>query len=283
MSLKRLSPLRYPGGKSKILDYIIKIVEKNNLINSEYVEPYAGGAGVALGLLIGGYVSKIHINDIDIGIHAFWNEIINNTDNFIKKIKDTPICIEEWEKQRNIYLDLDSFSDLEKGFATFFLNRCNRSGIVKGGCIGGKNQSGEYKLNARFNKENLIQRIETIASFRDKINVYNQDTLNLLKEKKTNFKNAIIYLDPPYYEKGYCLYKNHYKHVDHVNIAKAVRKLNGHWIVSYDNVPEIIDIYSDIPRREFNISYSAGKTKKGKEIMFFSNNINIPTCPITGS
>lgn len=277
MNLKRLSPLRYPGGKAKVLDYIIELIKQNNCLGSEYVEPYASGAGVALGLLIGGYVSKIHINDFDLGIYSFWKSILDDTDLFIEKIEKNAITIEEWEKQKNIYNNLENFTQLEQGFATFFLNRCNRSGIITAGCIGGKHQNGNYELDARFNKINLIERIKLIASFRDSIHLYNCDTLSLLKEQQDNFKQMVLYLDPPYYVKGFSLYRNFYKHQDHLDIANELRKLNGNWVVSYDNVPQIIDIYSGVKKREFSINYSAGETKRGSEIMFFSNNLLIPT------
>ncbi len=283
MNFKRLSPLRYPGGKSKILDFIIKLIQENDCIGAEYVEPYAGGAGVALGLLMGGYVSQIHINDFDRGIYSFWSSIITNTDRFIKKIEQTPISIEQWREQQFIYRNMDNFSELDIGFATFYLNRCNRSGIITGGCIGGKEQKGTYKLDARFNKTNLIKRIKKIASFGDKINLYNDDTLSMIKNNYNNFKDMILYLDPPYYVKGYCLYKNSYKHNDHVEIAKILKELNGHWIVSYDNVPEIVDIYSGVYKREFNINYSAGKVKRGKEVMFFSDQLVVPNIDIVRS
>lgn len=283
MSLKRLSPLRYPGGKSKVLDFIIKLIEENDCVGTEYVEPYAGGAGVAMGLLIGGYVSKIHINDIDVGIYSFWKSILENTENFIQLIEESPITIAEWNKQKEIYKRGNDHTELEIGFATFYLNRCNRSGIITAGCIGGKEQKGSYKLDARFNKNNLISRILQIASLKDKIELYNQDTLSLISSKKEEFNNMILYLDPPYYVKGSSLYKNFYKHDDHGEISAVIKSVSGHWIVSYDNVPEIIDLYSDVRNREFSINYSAGEKKKGKEVMFFSNSLCIPNIEIIQS
>lgn len=280
MSLKRLSPLRYPGGKSKVLDFIIKLIEENDCVGTEYVEPYAGGAGVALGLLVGGYVSKIHINDIDVGIYNFWKSILEDTENFIQLIEESPITIAEWNKQKEIYKRSNEHTELEIGFATFYLNRCNRSGIITAGCIGGKEQKGNYKLDARFNKNNLISRILHIASLKDKIELYNLDTLSLISSKKEQFNNMILYLDPPYYVKGFSLYKNFYKHDDHGEISNIIKSVSGHWIVSYDNVPEIIDLYSEVRNREFSINYSAGEKKKGKEVMFFSDNLLIPNIEI---
>jgi DNA adenine methylase len=280
MNLKQLSPLRYPGGKVKVLDYIIQVIGKNNAIGSEYVEPYAGGAAVALGLLIGGHVSRIHINDLDNGIYHFWHSIINDTDRFIKKIEDTPVDVTEWLKQKAIYKNIDNHSQLESGFATFYLNRCNRSGILTAGCIGGKEQLGDYRIDARFNKVELIKRISLIASYRDRISLYNEDTLSLLKANREKFNKMILYLDPPYYVKGASLYKNFYSHEDHLNISEFLRSVDGIWIVSYDDVPDIVNIYRDFKKRKFSLSYSAGSKKRGKEIMFFSDNLIIPRCGI---
>ena len=270
------SPLRYPGGKGKILSFMIDLIKLNKLENIEYIEPYAGGAAVALGLLLNNMVSKIYINDSDKAIYAFWDSVLNYTDEFIQKIEETPITVEEWRIQKSIYNNIKQHSDLDIGFSAFFLNRCNRSGVLKGGIIGGYEQKGNWKIDARFNKQDLIKRIERIALYKDKIQLYNEDTADLLEKNKETFKNCILYLDPPYYEKGYQLYKNHYKPSDHEKISKLVKELNCYWVVSYDNVDPIIALYDNIPKREFNISYSAGKNRSGKEIMFFSSNLQIP-------
>ena len=270
------SPLRYPGGKGKILSFMIDLIKLNKLENIEYVEPYVGGAAVALGLLLNNMVSKIYINDSDKAIYAFWDSVLNYTDEFIQKIEKTPITVEEWRIQKSIYNNIEQHSDLDIGFSAFFLNRCNRSGVLKGGIIGGYEQKGNWKIDARFNKQDLIKRIERIALHKDKIQLYNEDTADLLEKHKETFKNCILYLDPPYYEKGYQLYKNHYKPSDHEKISKLVKELNCYWVVSYDNVDPIVALYDNIPKREFNISYSAGKNRSGKEIMFFSSNLQIP-------
>lgn len=273
------SPLRYPGGKGKILSFMKDILKENDRIGCEYVEPYVGGAAVALGLLIDGFVSKIHINDLDPAIHALWDNVINNNAEFIRKIENIDISIEEWRKQKEIYANADKkYDSVEIGFAAFFLNRCNYSGVIKGGPIGGIAQSGKWKLNERFNKVNLIKKIELIGKYQDKITLYNQDTYELLSNHEKQFEKALIYLDPPYYNKADQLYKNHYTDDDHKKIAKLVKKLKGLWIVSYDNTPEIVNLYDSkvIQKKEFNIQYSAGHNKNGKEVMFFAKKVKIP-------
>lgn len=283
--IMRYSPLRYPGGKGKIAKFMKQFVKENFYKLPVYVEPYAGGSELALTLLIEGYVKEVWINDKDNGIYCFWDSILNHTEKFIQKIKETKINISTWREQKNIYKNQDKYTKLEIGFATFYLNRCNFSGVIKGGPIGGINQTGKWKLDARFNKEDLIKRINKISEYKDSIMLYNQDTLELLKEHEQIFRKFLLYLDPPYFDKGDQLYTNHYKSDDHKKIAEYVRKLKGKWIVSYDNVPEIVDLYKFVKKdniRRFNISYSAaeGKNKKGAEIMFFAPKSVIPECVI---
>ena len=279
--MKYYSPLRYPGGKAKIINFMKEFIKLNYDKPPVYVEPYVGGASVALSLLIDGYAKKIYINDNDFGIYSFWKSILEYTEDFIDCIKKTPITMDSWNIQKNIYNNMDNYSLTEIGFATFFLNRCNYSGIIKGGPIGGKKQLGTWKIDARFNKVELIERISKIAKYKNYIKLYNEDTLLLLKRHNRYFEQCLLYLDPPYFNKGYQLYNNHYKKDDHAKIANIVKKLKGQWIVSYDNAPEIVDLYSFVENPiEFSISYSAGKNKNGKEIMFVSKQSLIPSCNV---
>lgn len=272
------SPLRYPGGKGKISDFIELIFKGNSLIGGHYVEPYAGGASVALSLLINEYVSFIHINDFDFSVYCFWDSVINNTDEFCKKISDTTITVEEWKRQKFIQKNKDDFSPLDIGFSTFFLNRTNRSGILKAGVIGGLEQNGEWKIDARYNKQDLIKRIRRISFYKSRIKLYNKDAVELIPQIANDLPaNSIIYFDPPYYNKGRDLYINFYKHHDHEKIASVINKLeNINWIVSYDNVKAIKDLYSTFRQKTFDINYHAGNASTGSEVFVFSNNLWVP-------
>src|SRR5690554_565863 len=277
--MRFFTPLRYPGGKSKLAYYVIALLEENSLIGGHYIEPFAGGADVALQLLLTKHISSIHINDFDPAVYAFWKACTEQPEKLCKLIRDTPVTIQEWHKQREIMLNpSESISLLDLGFATFFINRTNRSGILTAGVIGGKAQAGKWKLNERFNKTNLIQRIEKIADFSNTIRVTNLDAAKMLDELSIKApKNSLIYLDPPYYLKGQELYRNFYEHKDHVNIAKKISKINNaHWIVSYDNNKEIEKIYKDYRQKTFDLQYSAQQKRVGSEIMIFGNTIQIP-------
>ncbi|EOY4305013.1 TPA: DNA adenine methylase [Proteus mirabilis] len=272
------TPLRYPGGKGKLSYYIKSLIDENSLNDGSYIEPYAGGAGVALELLLQEYVRYIHINDIDIAIYSFWNSILNNTENFSKLVHDTKIDLENWEKQKNILLNSEKHSTLEIGFATFFLNRTNRSGILKAGVIGGKAQLGKWKIDVRFNKKDLLKRIEKIANYSSRIYIYNLDTLDLLKSLPIQSpEKTLLYLDPPYYVKGQGLYRNFYEHDDHVAVMNALNKTSfPYWIVSYDNHEEIKNIYNKFRIKEYDLQYTAHKKRTGGEIMIFSDQLKIP-------
>lgn len=272
------SPLRYPGGKNKLAKFLALICEKNN-INGHYVEPYAGGASVALYLLINGYVKEVTINDYDRAIFAFWYTILHDTEKFCRKIKNTAVTVNNWRKFKTIYSNKKNSPLFDLGFATFFLNRTNRSGIIDGGILGGIAQEGKYKIDCRFNKKDLIKRIKLIASHKENIHLCNSDALELIKETQKNDvnPNTIFYFDPPYYLKGPSLYMNHYKYDDHKIVSEEIQKIqNARWIVSYDNVYKIKRLYTNIRKKAYSLTHTAYKVRKGKEVLFFSNNLCIP-------
>jgi DNA adenine methylase len=265
------SPLRYPGGKYKTNEYLKNLVVLNNC--TTYIEPYAGGAAVALNLLLEGVVKKIIINDFDRSIYALWYSIINNPIKLIQLIYDTEITIEEWYLQKEVQKNKESASLLELGFSTLFLNRTNRSGIIKGGVIGGKNQNGNYLMDCRFPKDSLIQKIKMISALSNQIELYNLDALVFIKAVIKKTRNSFTFFDPPYFNKGPSLYTNFYKKDDHVELAEAIQTelKNRKWIVTYDNALEIKKMYSKLDYIEYYLNYTAGNNKKGVEYMFFSN------------
>ena len=276
-----VSPLRYPGGKMKVVDYIKLLFEVNDLVGGMYIEPYAGGASVALNLLFDGYAGKIKINDIDRAIYAFWYSVLNETDDLCRMVADTPVTMEVWQAQHELQKYKEEADLLELGFSTFFLNRTNRSGILNGGVIGGKEQTGNFKIDARYNKEDLIERIERIAYYADLIELTSMDAVALLKRyKRTPAAKTFCYLDPPYHVKGRDLYLNYYNDDDHRSIAETIKKYKGKWIISYDAVAFIKELYSDYRQKEYYLSYSAGNRSKGKEIMVYSDGLVLPDAEI---
>lgn len=276
-----VSPLRYPGGKLKVVDYIKRLFEVNDLCGGTYIEPYAGGASVALCLLFEKYAGRIKINDIDKSIFAFWHSVLNETDALCRRIVDTPLTMDVWNAQREVQRHKEDADLLELGFSTFYLNRTNRSGILNGGVIGGKEQSGEYKMDARYHKVNLIARIERIAEHANLIDLTGMDAIDLLKRyKRTPSKKTFCYLDPPYYMKGRDLYLNYYNNDDHRTIAETIKKYKGRWMVSYDAVDFIKNLYSDYRQKEYYLNYSAASPSKGLELMVYSEDLVLPDVEI---
>lgn len=277
--LNHFTPLRYPGGKGKLAAYVKRIMKTNGLMDGEYVEPYAGGAAIALELLFHEYVTRIHINDVSRPVWSFWRSVLDQTDELSALIRNTPRTVEAWDKQKAIFKNEAQHSNLEVGFATFFLNRTNRSGILNAGIIGGRDQSGPWKIDARYNADELIHRVQSIAKMKHRINLTCLDAVRFLKSGAKRWPaKTLIYLDPPYYVKGRDLYYDFYLPDDHQCVANVVRDhiIGQRWIVSYDNVPEIHAIYEGERFITYSIGYSARSAGRGTEVMFFGEDVEIP-------
>lgn len=274
--MSRRSPLRYPGGKSSLTPYIKSIVAELGV--SSYYELYAGGAGIALELLLSDDVDNIVLNDADPHIFAFWNTVLTHSESLIAMIEETPVNVDTWRQQREVYFSSDGHSSIEVAFATFYLNRCNRSGIItKAGPIGGLDQKGKYKIDCRFNKQELIKRICNIAQRANRIELHNEDTLKFIKENLSRLadKSVFMYLDPPYYEKGKVLYLNYYKYDDHKQLRNLLEENRAlQWLVSYDNVDEIRELYSEFYTEEHSIKYSLQDKRSAMELFVYSDTVS---------
>ena len=270
---KFYSPLRYPGGKTKLAPFIKALFKENpSIMGCHYIEPYAGGAGVALSLLLEGYASKITINDYDRSIYAFWHSVVKDSKKFCKKINDTDIDIDTWKQQKEIQNNKADADLFDLGFSTFYLNRTNISGVIKGGPIGGHHQSGEYKIDARFNKIALIEKIRAIAEHKDKITVTKKDALDIIG---TAPKDSFVYFDPPYVKKANWLYMNFYNTEDHEKIAKKIiENTSGfHWLLSYDRNDLITELYKTCENKlSWGLNYGSSN-RKGTEDIFLHEDL----------
>lgn len=270
------SPLRYPGGKGKVANFLKLLVLENSLAGSDYVEPYAGGASVALSLLFDDYIGHAYINDINKGVYCFWRFVLEDSGDFCERIMSVPLSIDEWRRQRRIHSAAES-SPEDLGFATFYLNRTNRSGIVSGGVIGGKGQLGNWRIDARFNREALCARVRKVASNSSRITVSMVDAASMIGDHATRGgARRLLYLDPPYFVKGEGLYDNFYTHEDHRKIRDVITVTPGPWVVSYDAAPEILQLYSQYQPLRYTLGYSASKASKGTEVMYFSEGLIVP-------
>jgi len=271
------SPLRYPGGKSALLKMVSSILRLNKIDRGHYVEPFAGGGGLALSLLFKGDVAEIHLNDVDPAIAALWNSMLYAADDLIDLMMATPISIEERERQRNIYLD-GCDDQLSLGFSALYLNRVNRSGIIKtGGVIGGLAQSGNYRMDCRFNREDLASRIRRISKYSSRIHFSSLDARDFLQSIDDLLPSrALIYADPPYFAKGAELYTSAFKIDDHESLRDQLLSLKSPWILTYDNVPEIRALYKARRQFAFDINYSAQIKRVGKELLVSAKGLRLP-------
>ena len=271
------SPLRYPGGKTCLLQLVSTILKVNRIERRNYAEPYAGGCGLALALLYEGYVSDIHINDIDPSIWTFWHSVLHQTDELAYMIAKTPITIDEWQRQREIHMAQNADDTLALGFSTFFLNRTNRSGIIKNaGVIGGLKQTGPYKIDCRFNRDDLIRRVRRVAKYRSRIHLYHRDALDFIESLCNLLPTTFFCVDPPYSNKGSSLYTNFYDPSDHATLASYLLSIKSPWIVTYDKDPAITNIYRDRRQFEFDLNYSVKTKRVGTELLIASKGLRLP-------
>ena len=273
------SPLRYPGGKTCLYPLVSRILKDNRLERRHYAEPFAGGCGLALALLYGGHVSDVHINDVDASIWSFWHSVLEHTDELAYRIRNTPITIAEWQVQREIHLAMDASDPVTLGFATFYLNRTNRSGIIKAaGVIGGLDQSGPYKLDCRFNREDLERRVRRIAKYRNRVHLSSRDALTFVGDVSERLpKSTFFCIDPPYFSKGRELYTSFYNPEDHAVLASKIMGLGNPWVVTYDSVPAISKLYRDARQYQFNINYSVKTKRRGTELLIASKGLRLPS------
>lgn len=269
------TPLRYPGGKTQLTPFVTELMRENGLLRGVYAEPFAGGAGVAWRLLLAGHVSEVWLNDIDPGIYNFWRSVLDSPDALCDLVHSTPVTMDEWHKQRDVLQR--SRSILKVGFATLFLNRTNRSGIIGAGVIGGKNQTGTYKLDCRFNKPELIEKISRISRHRDVVRLTRDDASTCLARwSKELPAKALINIDPPYFAKGQDLYTNFYQPSDHKVLAAQIKRIKRPWMLTYDDAPEIEKLYSGLPVFRKGLVYYAQVKRRANELLVLSPSLTAP-------
>jgi DNA adenine methylase len=272
--MRNASPLRYPGGKWRLSEFFQHLIDINFAQPPTYAEAYAGGASLALSLLFSGAVTEIFLNDLDPALYAFWHCVLHRTGDLTDLIERVKVTPDEWRRQKRIYATGPAVGKLCLGFATFFLNRTNHSGILNGGMIGGRRQRGEWKLDARFNRSDLVSRIKKISTYREQIHFSNFDAADFILSRR-HMNKELLYLDPPYYRPAH-LYLNIYKPSDHTNLRDRVLTLPCKWAISYDYVKEIRELYRGQPSRRVDLLHTARSARKGQEVIFFSTKLTIP-------
>lgn len=272
-----LSPLRYPGGKARLAPFIAALIRAQPRRPKLYAEPFAGGAGAALKLLVDEVVEGIRINDLNPGIAAFWRCVFHETEAFVRKLERATVSIPAWQRHRRIYLTPDGRTDLELGFATFFLNRCNRSGILTARPIGGLEQNGAWKIDARYNAQRLAERVRYVGEFRDRVEVTQLDARDFIATQSRHADDVLLYVDPPYIVQGDDLYLDRLSYADHQGLAKVLDGSPVRWFMTYDCDDRITDdLYPNLRCAQFNIKHTAQIQHVGSEYMVFAENVVVP-------
>jgi len=268
-----LSPLRYPGGKSALAGLFGDIINTLGIERPRYIEPYAGGVGAGIALLREGIVEELVVNDIDPAVHAFWKSAVNDNANFVEMVASVPLTIAEWQKQREVYRSRDERDSLRLGFAFFFLNRTNRSGILNAGVIGGQRQEGRYRIDARFNRATLIDRLTSIGVLADRITVSDLDGRTVI-QRFAQDDQAFMYIDPPYVQAGSQLYLNAFDGRDHTALAAIVNTVErAHWLMTYDTAPLIEKLYREHFQCRLQLTYSARYPGQAEELLVASPSV----------
>ena len=283
-TVRHPSPLRYPGGKGFISDYLESVIEMNGLQACTYYEPFAGGAGAALRLLMSGVVSEVHLNDLDRRITSFWRSVLNETERFENAVMTVPLNMDEWRRQKQICSEANDGLQFELGFSTFYLNRCNRSGVLFGAApIGGYEQSGKWRMDARFYRATLAKRIRSIADMKDRIHISCLDALEFLQQvviPDNNGARNFTYLDPPYYVEGNRLYFNKYGDEDHAALAQEVKNSTDlAWLASYNKVEYIRGLYGDCQISIMPVRYSMQNKQMAEELIIAPPVLRLPIGP----
>lgn len=282
------SLLRYPGGKTKLYPFVSNLLDVNN-INGTYIEPFAGGAGIALKLLFENKVDNIWINDYDKSIYSIWYATLNYPDKLITLINDVPFDvngsknsdeenIEYWKLIKRIHKKESNYQNsIMNAFSTLMLNRMNISGIINGGPIGGMSQTNN-KLYVRFNKNTLINKIIKIHQHKNNIKLTRMNALKMIPT--INQKNSFVFFDPPYFHQGKNLYMSFFSKKDHYSLSKIITLTSDdlNWIVTYDNSSEIKCFYGALKNKfYYNLNYSANNKNRGNatELLFANHKLKI--------
>lgn len=268
------TPIRYPGGKTKIYPLVKSIIDENGFGNHTYAEAFAGGAGLAMKLLLKGDVPAVVINDLDRAVYCMWDAVVNRSEDLCTFVSEADVTVDEWKRFRETYRNQEGVDDFELGCAAFFLNRTNVSGILDGGVIGGVEQLGNFKIGARFSKPGLLSKIRAIAARRDDIKICNLDAEKFIAEELAGKENLFAYFDPPYVKKGPGLYRSSFDEGKHRSLAKAIQECEFPWIATYDDDELIETLYGKNVRETFGIGYSAYKASRGREKLILPPNVS---------
>lgn len=269
------SPLRYPGSKQKFCDYFLTILKNNNIYPDLFIEPFAGGASVSLYLLQSNFVQKIALIEKDPLVASFWKTVFFDTEWFIKEINKLEVTLDQW----NYFKKYNPKTTRTQAIKCLFQNRTCFSGILKAGPIGGQKQISKYKIDCRFNKKEIINKIHTLSLYRDRVLFIEEGDYESIMQDKEKIlpSNTLIYFDPPYVNKAKDLYNFYFQDKDHIRLKDFIQNLKYNWLLSYDYEPPINKLYQEFAYNGFfDITYtSTAHAHRPKKKEFLASNLQL--------
>ena len=275
--MKLTNPLRYPGSKASFASSVGAFVTACGYTGFEIVEPFAGSASVSIDLVSSGVCSKAILIERDPLLYAFWSAVFFDTRRLCNRINKLSIDLGTWHDLRPLLAinSPDEYELIDLAVAGLFFNRTNFSGVLHAGPIGGQQQKSVYKVNCRFNKDDLIARIRAIAKLQNRVEVIFSDALGFLEtQKEAVNQNRFYYVDPPYFVQGEKLYRYSFELSQHKQLAKVLSELKAPWLLSYDRHPVIEMLYERYASSGFKFKYSSKIRKVERE--FLVTNIKLP-------
>ncbi|MBE9896313.1 DNA adenine methylase [Enterococcus casseliflavus] len=284
------SPLRYPGGKYNMLKFVKQILQENQ-IDGTYIEAFAGGAGLAVNLLLTDTVQEIVLNDYDIAIYCFWYAVVYRNEEFLEKFDRVSVTLEEWHVQKGIFDDLSKRNRLGKsqmlnlGFATYFLNRTNFSGILRGATpIGGLKQTGAWKIDCQFKKQNLRPVLEELGKNVNRITIKRLDMINSFEQifsDDFDRENSLMFIDPPYVKEGRRLYLPIKEIDEHRQLSTSILQADCKWLLTYDMHEDLLPMYNEVNQKfKYQLRYFVKEKRNEQEFLALSNDLRFPDDPI---
>lgn len=277
------SPLRYPGAKLRLFTPIAETLELNSLRPKLFCEPLAGGLSVSLRLLTKNLVENIAVGERDPLVAGFWKTVFNDAEWLVNQVERMQVTVESWKA----YRDRVCRTNRECALACIFLNRTSFSGILadSAGPIGGYNQDSDYKIDCRFNKQDLIKRIRQASELKDRVEFVHKGNWKSTVQKVRSLgyrpQETFFYFDPPFWAKADRLYRYFFTNQDHVDLCSFLKTFRRPWLLSYDNAEEIVKMYSSNGNGTNHVEHlysiaSAGTRQKTKEL-FITNLKRLPT------
>lgn len=279
-----ISPLRYPGSKRSLFSFIKKTFEINKIHPSIFIEPFAGGASVALQMLQENLTDQIILVDVDPWITSFWQTVFFDTDWLVEQIYSIDVTIEKWHELKGS----NPTSTRDQALTCFFLNRTSFSGILEAsvGPIGGKEQKSIYKIDCRFMRDTLSNRIRQASLFKERVHaIWNCSWIEGIRKVRSEQENGKVprsglffYLDPPFFEEAYALYRFYFTEKDHLELRDYLLTLKDNWLLSYDSAEQVNLLYGEAistgmngaKQHNIELHYSLAqlpKRKRGKEVI----------------